>query len=58
MTVFEYAIARHKAQLERTQQRRPLNKYERDRLKLLRNIVDYYEYRENTKSKINVQSGT
>lgn len=58
MTIIQYAIVRHKSQLERIQAKRPLNKYEHERLKLLRSIVDYYASSENKKAKINVQSGT
>ncbi len=58
MTLIQYAIARHKAQLERLQERRPLRSAEAERLKLLRAICADYESKEYGTAKINVQSGT
>ncbi len=53
MTLIQFAIARHKAQLEKLEQKRPLRENERRRLKLLRAIVAEYESKERS-----VQSGT
>jgi len=65
VTIIQYAIARHKAQLDSIASRRYLTKREKERLHLLCRIVAEWESLESTsqnkdqqKPKTNVQSGT